>query len=167
MAAQAEGLFAFPFATGQSTYAAGTHTDTGRDGGVQNAIDFTPSDYTVRASMPGTVHMTYCSGGPWVRIDHADGWNTGYYHLENIQVSDGQWVNTGQVLGKVGNALPCGGYTTGPHVHFTVWRYGNPVDLNGLWLSSWRIETSNGQYGGSLTKNDGHRVGMPSRFQAY
>jgi LasA protease len=58
-----------------------------------------PQDGVVRAALGGTVHVWQCAGGPWVTVDHVEGWRTGYYHMENIQVSDGQQVDQGAVLG--------------------------------------------------------------------
>jgi LasA protease len=111
---------ALPFKAGQRVYSAGIHSDDGSTG-VKNAIDFSPADGTVRAPLAGTVHLQHCSGGDWVTIDHAGGWRTGYYHMEDIQVTDGEQVKAGAVLGSTGNALPCGGSSTGAHVHFTLW----------------------------------------------
>lgn len=113
--------FGLPMATGQQTYSAGVHSDNGTSG-VRNAIDFSPSDGIVRAARAGTVRLQSCANGDWVAIDHADGWRTGYYHLENITVSDGERVSAGTRLGSSGNALPCGGRSSGAHVHFTLWR---------------------------------------------
>ncbi|SDX99528.1 LasA protease [Amycolatopsis xylanica] len=118
--AEAFPVFALPFQTGQQVYSAGIHSDDGNSG-VKNAIDFSPYDKTVRAPLAGTVAIQHCSGGDWVTIDHGNGWRTGYYHMENIAVTDGQAVTAGTVLGKTGNALPCGGSSTGAHVHFTLW----------------------------------------------
>ncbi len=112
--------FGLPFETGQRVYSAGIHSDNGTSG-VKNAIDLSPTDKTVRAPLAGTVRLQHCSGGDWVTIDHAGGWRTGYYHLEGISVTDGQQVAVGAVLGRTGNALPCGGSSTGAHVHFTLW----------------------------------------------
>jgi murein DD-endopeptidase MepM/ murein hydrolase activator NlpD len=41
---------------------------------------------------------------------------TVYAHLSQIDVTEGQWVDTGQQVGLVGNT----GFTTGPHLHFEV-----------------------------------------------
>ncbi|MGH3760885.1 M23 family metallopeptidase [Actinophytocola sp.] len=112
--------FGLPFAPGQSAGSAGIHSDDGATG-PKNAIDLTPSDGIVRAPLDGTVHIWQCPGGPWVTIDHVEGWRTGYYHMENIEVADGQQVAPGTVLGTIGNALPCGGSSSGAHVHFTLW----------------------------------------------
>jgi len=57
-----------------------------------------------------------------------------YAHMEEVDVIIGQWVNTGKVVGKVGDT----GMTTGPHLHFEVrlgendfWKTRNPE----LWIS--------------------------------
>lgn len=39
---------------------------------------------------------------------------TVYAHLRDVNVAVGQWVNTGEKIGEVGDT----GYTTGPHLHF-------------------------------------------------
>lgn len=41
---------------------------------------------------------------------------TVYAHLNQIDVAEGQWVDTGQQVGLVGNT----GFTSGPHLHFEV-----------------------------------------------
>jgi LasA protease len=119
-AAGAFPAFGLPFDTGQSVYSAGIHSDNGASG-VKNAIDFSPADKTVRVPLAGTVRIQHCDGGDWVTVDHDGGWRTGYYHLEGISVTDGQRVVPGDALGRTGNALPCGGSSTGAHVHFTLW----------------------------------------------
>lgn len=60
-----------------------------------------------------------CSGvsyGRWVLIKHSNGLTTLYAHLSVIQVSAGQSVTVGEKIGLSGNT----GYSTGPHLHFTV-----------------------------------------------
>lgn len=64
--------------------------------------------------------------GNGVRVDHGDGWFTRYSHLlkGSIRVTVGQKVQTGDVLGMVGLS----GNTEFPHVDFSVWKDGTPVD---------------------------------------
>jgi LasA protease len=112
--------FGLPYAPGQAAFSAGIHSNDGATG-PKNAIDLVPNDGVVRAPLAGTVHIWQCAGGPWVTIDHQEGWRTGYYHMENIQVGEGQQVAPGTVLGTIGNALPCGGSSSGAHVHFSLW----------------------------------------------
>ncbi|WP_244211055.1 M23 family metallopeptidase [Amycolatopsis kentuckyensis] len=177
-----------PFEAGQQVYSAGIHSDDGSTG-VKNAIDFSPADGTVRAPLAGTVHLQHCSGGDWVTVDHPDGWRTGYYHLEGIRVTDGEQVEAGMVLGSTGNALPCGGSSTGAHVHFTLWTLpdaaagnwdgvafsriattvaaalGEPID--GKTLGGWRFTAGSEQYSGTATHlADGAVVQLPGRFRA-
>jgi murein DD-endopeptidase MepM/ murein hydrolase activator NlpD len=57
-------------------------------------------------------------------IDHGWGVFTGYLHQSTIDVSIGDWVETGQLIGTVGGT----GRVTGPHLHWEVWVGGVPVD---------------------------------------
>ncbi len=57
------------------------------------------------------------SFGKWVMIQHGNGLNTMYAHLSEIDVSQGQNVATGDVIGYSGET----GYATGPHLHFGVY----------------------------------------------
>lgn len=61
-------------------------------------------------------HQCY-SFGKWVMLVHGNGINTMYAHLSEIDVSKGQSVTTGQVIGLSGMT----GYATGPHLHFGVY----------------------------------------------
>jgi len=54
--------------------------------------------------------------GLHVRIDHGSGYETVYGHMSRIDVSYGQQVSRGEIIGLMGNT----GRSTGPHVHFTV-----------------------------------------------
>ena len=59
-----------------------------------------------------------CGTANYVKIRHADGKVTVYWHLKkwSIRVKVGQWVPCGIYLGKVGSS----GHSTGPHLHFGV-----------------------------------------------
>jgi len=63
--------------------------------------------------------------GVYVQIDHGNGYQTLYGHLQSKSVKIGQAVTAGQEIGKSGQS----GNVTGPHLHFEV-RKGknNPVD---------------------------------------
>ncbi|HXH23339.1 MAG TPA: M23 family metallopeptidase [Dehalococcoidia bacterium] len=63
-----------------------------------------------------------CSYGLYVIVDHGNGYTTLYAHLSSINVSQGQRVTQGQLLGLGGRT----GYATGNHLHFEV-RYNDAV----------------------------------------
>ncbi len=57
------------------------------------------------------------SYGKWIMIKHNDGLSTLYAHLSVQDVSIGDTVSTGSIIGLSGNT----GYSTGPHLHFGVY----------------------------------------------
>ena len=57
-------------------------------------------------------------------IDHGNGLSTYYGHLSEVLVRVGQFVEQGQVVARSGNT----GLSTGPHLHFEIRRFGEPVD---------------------------------------
>ncbi len=65
-----------------------------------------------------------CSYGYYVVINHQNGFETLYAHLASFAVSQGQWVDQGDVIGYVGLT----GRTTGYHLHFEVHLNGAVVD---------------------------------------
>lgn len=78
------------------------------------------------AAAAGTVFFAGVKGGYGnsIMIDHGGGMVTLYAHQSKFAVSNGQKVNTGQVIGYVGTS----GVSTGPHLHFEVRINGNPVN---------------------------------------
>lgn len=89
-------------------------------------VDFgAPRGTAIHAPLTGTVRATgntdlvpgCYSWGKWTLIDHANGLSTLYAHQDVISVSAGQKVQTGEIIGYVGNT----GFSTGPHLHFTVY----------------------------------------------
>ncbi len=89
-------------------------------------VDFgAPRGTAIMAPLSGTVRATgntdlvpgCYSWGKWTLIDHANGLTTLYAHQDVQSVVPGQSVSTGEVIGYVGNT----GYSTGPHLHFTVY----------------------------------------------
>lgn len=75
----------------------------------------------VRAVAAGTVKLAadHFFSGNSVFIDHGDGLISMTFHLSEIDVEEGQEVEGGQLIGKVGST----GRSSGPHLHFGVrWR---------------------------------------------
>jgi murein DD-endopeptidase MepM/ murein hydrolase activator NlpD len=63
------------------------------------------------------------NGGGWqVWISHGGGMYTTYNHMAGVSVGSGQSVGRGQRVGRLGSS----GWATGPHLHFEVWRGGQP-----------------------------------------
>ncbi|MFO1255126.1 MAG: peptidoglycan DD-metalloendopeptidase family protein [Sphingomonadaceae bacterium] len=62
--------------------------------------------------------------GNYVKLDHGGGFATGYGHMSRIAVGAGGHVRAGQVIGYVGST----GLSTGPHLHYELYRNGTPVN---------------------------------------
>ena len=75
----------------------------------------------VRAANRGVVRIvgSFYYGGNVVYVDHGIGLTSAYLHLSRQLVAEGDTVDRGQVLGRVGAT----GRVTGPHLHLIV-RYG-------------------------------------------
>ena len=84
----------------------------------------------IHAVSDGTVTYAGRHGGHgnFVRLRHAGGLGTGYAHMSRIAVRNGAKVKGGQVIGYVGST----GLSTGPHLHFEVYRGGRTVNPNGV-----------------------------------
>ncbi|MBX5475925.1 MAG: peptidoglycan DD-metalloendopeptidase family protein [Clostridia bacterium] len=85
-----------------------------------------PYGTPIRAAAAGVVvHAGWLTGfGRAVKIDHGNGLVTLYGHQSRIKVTVGQTVKKGQIIGYVGSS----GLSTGPHLHFGVYKRGTPVD---------------------------------------
>jgi murein DD-endopeptidase MepM/ murein hydrolase activator NlpD len=93
---------------------------------MHNGMDLGASVGTkIYAPLTGTVRMTgntdavpgCYSWGKWALIDHPNGLSSMFAHMSQIAVTPGQKVSTGDIVGYVGNT----GYSTGPHLHFTLY----------------------------------------------
>jgi len=84
----------------------------------------------IRAVTEGTVSYAGWHGGHgrYVKLNHAGGMATGYAHMSRIAVASGARVRQGQVIGYVGST----GLSTGPHLHFEVYRGGAAVNPRGV-----------------------------------
>lgn len=68
--------------------------------------------------------------GMWVRLKHADGTISVYGHINESMVSEGQHVDAGEQIATIGNR----GQSTGPHLHFEIWRHGEEKINPLTWL---------------------------------
>ena len=62
--------------------------------------------------------------GQMIELDHGEGYITRYAHNKKNLVSVGDAVKKGEVIGLMGSS----GRSTGPHVHFEVYKNGRSVD---------------------------------------
>ena len=85
-----------------------------------------PTGTRINAALSGTVAFVGWSNvfGNYVIIKHIDGYQTLYGHMSKISTKKGAFVNQGEKIGEVGST----GYSTGPHLHFTVYKNGKLVN---------------------------------------
>jgi murein DD-endopeptidase MepM/ murein hydrolase activator NlpD len=85
-----------------------------------------PLGTTVLASQAGTVKLVdeLKVRGNTLVLDHGHGVYTLYAHLQDVLVSPGEQVESGQRVARVGST----GLSTGPHLHWEVWVGGANVD---------------------------------------
>jgi len=87
-----------------------------------------PSGTPIYAAGSGTIEMAQRNGsfGNYVRIRHANGYQTAYAHMRGYGrgIRKGVRVRQGQVIGYVGTT----GRSTGPHLHYEVIHNGNKVN---------------------------------------
>jgi murein DD-endopeptidase MepM/ murein hydrolase activator NlpD len=97
-------------------------------------------DFVVKENTP-----VYCSAGGYVVfadytvqygyviiINHAQGYVSKYKHCSLLVKKEGDFVNQGELIALSGNS---GTETTGPHLHFEIWKDGKPVNPNKVLLN--------------------------------
>jgi murein DD-endopeptidase MepM/ murein hydrolase activator NlpD len=93
------------------------HGGTDFGGGIGSPINAPAAGIVVLAE-PLTVR------GNAVLIDHGMGLFSGYWHQDQIVVSEGQEVEPGDLIGYIGNS----GLVTGPHLHWELRLNGIAID---------------------------------------
>jgi murein DD-endopeptidase MepM/ murein hydrolase activator NlpD len=99
---------------------------TGRPA-FHSGLDFpAPPMTSVYSTAPGVILFTGArvGYGSTIEIDHGGGFRTRFAHLAAIYVKVGQHVGGHERIGGVGST----GRSTGPHLHYEVWRDGRPQD---------------------------------------
>ncbi|MEO0451374.1 MAG: M23 family metallopeptidase [Pseudomonadota bacterium] len=106
---------------------------------LHKGTDFAaPTGTPIYAAGHGVVERAsrYGGYGHYVRIRHANGYKTAYAHMSRYGrgVRGGTRVRQGQVIGYVGST----GASTGPHLHYEVYRNGKALDVMRLKLPTGR-----------------------------
>lgn len=80
----------------------------------------------IYAAAPGRVIYTGYSWiyGNNIKIRHTSGYVSFYAHLDSISVQNGAWVQSGGIIGRMGNT----GRSTGTHLHFEVRQHGRAIN---------------------------------------
>jgi len=109
-----------------SHYGKRKHPVTGGDD-FHNGIDISaPPGNPATATADGIVSFSGWNGGSGnlVVVEHGFGYSTFYAHNKMNEVKVGQRIKKGDVVAYVGST----GNTTGPHLHYEVWKNGRPVN---------------------------------------
>ncbi len=105
-----------------------------------------PKNTPIVAAADGVITQIGRKGayGKYIRIKHDGGYQTAYGHMNGYRMGlkTGSRVKRGEVIGYIGST----GRSTGPHVHFEIWKKGktvNPFQTNviqGKQLSGFELE---------------------------
>lgn len=106
---------------------------------LHKGTDFAaPTGTPIYAAGNGVVERAsrYGGYGHYIRIRHTQGYKTAYAHLSRYArgVKSGRRVKQGQIIGYVGST----GASTGPHLHYEVYKNGKAVDAMRLKLPTGR-----------------------------
>ena len=109
-----------------SPYGIREHPNTGiKD--FHSGIDISTNPGTpVKATADGIITFAGWNGGSGnlVAIEHGHGFSTFYAHNRSITVRVGQKVKRGEVISYAGST----GNSTGPHVHYEIWKNGKAIN---------------------------------------
>jgi murein DD-endopeptidase MepM/ murein hydrolase activator NlpD len=97
-------------------------------GGIDQRV---PAGGPIHAIAGGTVKIVrqYNVHGGTVAIDHGQGFESIYLHMSKFAVAEGATVQQGDVIGYAGST----GRSTGPHLHWSIYVNGIPVNP-ALWV---------------------------------
>lgn len=115
---------------------------------MHEGIDFTgPIGKPILATADGVVVRAENSGGygNHVKVDHGYNYETLYAHLSAIDVRIGDRVSRGEVVGALGNT----GRSSGPHLHYGVYRNGRAVNPR-YYLTLEDVKVSQGRVGSAV-----------------
>lgn len=133
-----------------------------------NSIDFNGGDGRVLSAGAGRVYKSCVRGrSALVKVVHDNGYSTTYYHMLNLTtLADGSAVNSTTYLGVIGNELPCGGSSSGAHVHFSLLRGNTEVSVHTMRIGGWTFYEGSQAYRGYAERN-GTQVQVGGRVTNY
>lgn len=148
-----QGFMQWPWRQGYNWIPNGPHSYTG-SGNPLSSIDVAydwprwgRTTYDVASAHAGYVSvLSRCE----VRITNPNGWATNYYHMDDLQIQDGEWVDKNTVLGIYASdrstALCSGGSSTGPHLHFSVLYNGVYQSIQGMTFGPYEVQVGRNNY---------------------
>ena len=118
-----------------------------RNGGNHPGVDLAADQEQIKSPADGTVvdaEIRDDACGGTIEVQHGGGFKSRYCHAKDINVTKGQVIKSGDVLGVSGGKIddPGHGKSTGRHLHFELYKDGklvNPMDYinkDGLDLTS-------------------------------
>jgi murein DD-endopeptidase MepM/ murein hydrolase activator NlpD len=117
----------FPVTGGiSSSFGMREHPKSGEEN-FHTGLDLSvPTGYPVKATADGIVSFSGMNGGSGnlVVLEHGHGYSTLYAHNSRLAVKIGQKVKRGDIISYSGST----GNSTGPHVHYEIWKEGRPVN---------------------------------------
>jgi len=170
-------LLQLPYPLGATWTASGPHSWNGGNYPPPfSSLDFftgggtcgaPPNLYAVAAAS-GSVYRPF-GYSCWLEIDHGGGWVTSYYHLRNLY--SGAPLGRAAKVGTIACELCAGGFSTGPHVHFSLKYNGAYASLEGVMLSGWTVHAGSVPYTSGSFERDGSSLAAYSAinndYQSY
>jgi hypothetical protein len=132
----------------------GPHGNNGNAVRPWSALDLNPDLQAIekiRAAREGFVYRSSACPN-YIRVDHAEGWQTGYYHVKDEQVVSGEYVERGEFLGYTSSRTGCGGWASGPHVHFTLKYNGAYQNIHNHDIGGWTVKEGGAAYAGCMVR---------------
>lgn len=151
-----------PWTSGWSWKSGGAHGFDGSTWPLSSLDFYYPGGNTGWGGNKPAVYAAHAGTVTWysrcnMRITHASGIATNYYHMDNLQYNSGSYINAGTYIGTYANtrsaSLCEGGQSTGPHLHLSLLKNGYYESLQGYNFSGYYIQVGNSQYDTNCNRN--------------
>jgi murein DD-endopeptidase MepM/ murein hydrolase activator NlpD len=137
--------------------------------GGHNGTDYAvPDGSPIYAAADGKVSIDTVGAGArsyghYITVDHGNGYQTRYAHLDpsSADVHPGDEVKAGQVIGRSGHS----GHVTGPHLHFEVLKDGTSVPIEGFLSGAVAVDPPKGKSKTTTTSGGASTSGLDNLFE--